>query len=92
MNRNFCFGFTSPDDRLPIGKSGYAYILKHLPPRYQPPSFSLTPAEQSSIQQKSLKSEQVKFSCYLVSVLRPPIIDWAAARRAIGMRYGEQDT
>ena len=36
----------------------------------------------------SVESEE----SYLVSVLRPPIIDWAAARRAIGMRYGEHDT
>jgi hypothetical protein len=42
MNRNFCFGFTSPDDRLPIGKSGYAYILNHPPPRHQPPHFLAT--------------------------------------------------
>jgi hypothetical protein len=41
MNRDFCFGFTSPDDRLPIGKSGYAYILNHPPPRHQPPQHSI---------------------------------------------------
>ena len=36
MNQNFCFGFTSPDDRLPIGKSGYGIILNHLSPNRQP--------------------------------------------------------
>ncbi len=43
MNQNFCFGFTSPDDRLPIGKSGYPPILKHPPPRHQPPATHVTP-------------------------------------------------
>ena len=38
MNQNFYFGFTSPDDRLPIGKSGYACILKHRRPNQQPSS------------------------------------------------------
>ena len=38
MNQNFYFGFTSPDDRLPIGKSGYESILKHRIPNQQPSS------------------------------------------------------
>ncbi len=31
----FCFGFTSPDDRLPIGKSGYSFILNNPTPHHQ---------------------------------------------------------
>ena len=38
MNQNFYFGFTSPDDRLPTGKSGYSCILKHRIPNQQPSS------------------------------------------------------
>ena len=38
MNQNFYFGFTSPDDRLPTGKSGYESILKHRRPNQQPSS------------------------------------------------------
>ena len=49
MNQNFCFGFTSPDDRLPIGKSGYVPILKQSPPRHQPPATHVTPTSRQAL-------------------------------------------
>ena len=80
MNQNFCFGFTSPDDRLPIGKSGYPPILKHPPPRHQPPASNVTPTShqppaETTISLVNLKSKlPPKFQKYASFGIFPKLL------------------